>query len=784
MIKIVSMIPDRSTAGLVSKKDLFFFALFVALFLLVFREFFFTNRVFFERDTTVVEVPVKKLTVQLLKEGNFALWTDAHGNSQPFLANPKNAVFYPTTWLYLILPLFTAFKLHYLIHVILGWLGLYVLCGSYSLSKKASFLGASLFAFSGMYLSSFEFYNHIAALAWMPWVLWLLHRDARPGRARIVPLAFLWALMILAGAPEFILMTLFLAAGQAFLMAGKWKKKIAIAVLSLFLASLISAAQLLPSIELLVRTERAAQSAQWPLALAQLFNLPFPHFLGNDREPGHDDFWGWHLFDQQFPLYYSLYMGVGALLLFLFGLRKPWDRRQKIILLMFFFFFLLACGRYSPFFFLYRFIPLLSSIRYPIKFFLGSVFCLSILAAFGFDRVTDAGKPGRKAVSFMAVALGLGLPLFWLFKRPTIGVLNKLFIINQDASFRELGRSVETGFVLLAVYALVFFLLHRSKGRGRILAWALIALAVLDPAYHNRYVNPTVPASFYDKAPLPGLLTAPLAIYRDELYTPFLKETMADNIRLLGFFRKSLFPFTGIGDGVRYVFNWDFYGTYSRRYLDLREAIKGLPPNGQFKILKYVGCAAHIGYEPLFSRDSAQRLQIEGVNVWLERIAETGASPSIAFRAVKAGAVKDKLGIFTAEAFDPLREIIAEKGILLPELPGNTDAKAGGVLIRKEIQGRGWYSVSLPCEGIAVFPGNVAPGWHARIDGRRTEVFEANLFAKGVLVPAGDHEIVLRYLPASFLWGVVISLASIGLIPAGAFVLGKRAKSRARRASL
>lgn len=779
------MIPGRNTAGLISKKDLFFFALFIALFLLVFREFFFTNRVFYERDSTVVEVPVKKLTVQLLKEGNFALWTDAHGNGQPFMANPKNAVFYPTTWLYLFLPLFTAFKLHYLIHALLGWLGLCVLCKSYSLSRKASFLGASLFAFSGMYLSSFEFYNHIAALAWMPWVLWLLHRDARPGRARIVPLAFLWALMILAGAPEFILITLFLAAGQAFFTAGKWKKKIAIAVLSLLLATILSAAQLLPSMELLGRTERAARSAQWPLELVQLFNLPFPHFLGNDREPGHNDFWGWHLFDKKFPLYYSLYMGVGALLLFLFGLRKPWDRRQKILLLTFFFFFLLACGRYSPFFFLYRFVPLLSSIRYPIKFFLGSVFCLSILAAFGFDRVTAAGKPARKAVSFMAVAAGFGLPLFWLFKRPTIGVLNKLFIIDKDASFREFGRSVETGLVLLAVYTLVFLLFHRSKGQGRILGWALIALAVLDPAYHNRYVNPTVPASFYDTPPLPGLLAAPLAIYRDELYSPFLKETIGDNLKLLGFFRKSLYPFTGLGNGVRYVFNWDFYGTtYSRRYLDLREAFKGLPPGGQFKILKYVGCAAHIGYEPLFSRDSAQRLQIEGVSVWLERIAKTGPSPFIAFRAAKATAVKDKLGIFTDESFDPLKEIITEKDILLPESLGNTDTKAGAVLIRKEVQGRGWYSVSLPCEGIAVFPGNAAPGWHAWIDGRRTEVFEANLFAKGVLVPAGDHEIVLRYLPASFLWGVVISLASIGLIPAGACLLGRRAKRRARRASL
>ena len=774
------MIPGRSRAGHISKKDFFFFALFIVFFLLVFREFFFTNRVFFERDSTLVEVPVKKLTVQLLKEGNFALWTDAHGNGQPFLANPKNAVFYPTTWLYLFLPLFAAFKLHYLIHALLGWLGLYVLCGSYSLSKKASFLGASLFAFSGMYFSSFEFYNHIAALAWMPWVLWLLHREARPGRARIVPLAFLWALMILAGAPEFVLMTLFLAAGQAFFTTGAWKKKITLTVLSLLLATILSAVQVLPSMELLGRTERAAQSAQWPLELIQLFNLPFPHFLGNDREPGHSDFWGWHLFDKKFPLYYSLYMGVGTLLLFLFGLRKPWDRRRKIILLMFFVFFLLSCGRYSPFFFLYRFAPLLSSIRYPVKFFLGSVFCLSILAAFGFDEVAHARKPGRRAVFALAVCSGMGLSIFLLFKRPMIGILNKLFIIDQDASFREFGRSVGTGFVLLAVYALIFFLLFRSKGRGRVLGWALIALAVLDPAYHNRFVNPTVPASFYDKPPLPGGLTAPLAIYRDELYSPFLKETTGDNLKLLGFFRKSLYPFTWMGDGIRYVFNWDFYGTYSRRYLDLREAMKGLPPNGRFKVLKYLGCTAHIGYEPLFSREGAQRIQIEGIDVWLERISEKDASPFVAFRAVQAAEVKDELGILAGSEFDPLKEVITEKDLNLPGSSGNMETKPAQIVVRKEVQGRGWYSASLPREGLAVFPGNYAPGWQARIDGRRADVFEANIFSKGVVVPSGRHEIVLQYLPLSFLWGAAVSAISLGLslIGLAVFSIGSRRKAR------
>ena len=103
------MTPDRRKAGPVSREDILFFALFIVIFLLVFREFFFTNRVFYERDSTVVEIPVRKLTVQLLKEGNFALWTDALGNGQPFMANPKNAIFYPTTLPYLFLPLFTAF---------------------------------------------------------------------------------------------------------------------------------------------------------------------------------------------------------------------------------------------------------------------------------------------------------------------------------------------------------------------------------------------------------------------------------------------------------------------------------------------------------------------------------------------------------------------------------------------------------------------------------------------------------------------------------------------------
>jgi hypothetical protein len=259
---------------------------------------------------------------------------------------------------------------------------------------------------------------------------------------------------------------------------------------------------------------------------------------------------------------------------------------------------------------------------------------------------------------------------------------------------------------------------------------------------------------------------------------------MGDNLKLLGFFRKSLYPFTGLGDGVRYVFNWDFYGTYSRRYLDLMEAFKGSPPKDQLKILNYVGCAAHIGYKPLFSKENAQRLQIEGIDVRFERIAEKNAFPFVAFRAVKAVEVKDKLGIFTGDEFDPLKEVITEKDLDLSGSSGNMETKPAAIVVRKEVQGRGWYSTSLPREGLAVFPGNYAPGWHARIGGRRADVFEANIFSKGIVVPSGRHEIVLRYLPVSFLWGAAVSLISLGLTLGGLIVFSIRSKRKARRASL
>lgn len=53
------------------------------------------------------------------------------------------------------------------------------------------------------------------------------------------------------------------------------------------------------------------------------------------------------------------------------------------------------------------------------------------------------------------------------------------------------------------------------------------------------------------------------------------------------------------------------------------------------------------------------------------------------------------------------------------------------------------------------------PGWEARIDGKRTKIYQTNYVQRGVKVPAGEHVVRFEFHPMSFKIGVGITLASL-----------------------
>jgi hypothetical protein len=76
----------------------------------------------------------------------------------------------------------------------------------------------------------------------------------------------------------------------------------------------------------------------------------------------------------------------------------------------------------------------------------------------------------------------------------------------------------------------------------------------------------------------------------------------------------------------------------------------------------------------------------------------------------------------------------------------------------------------MAAPGYVVVSETAWPGWRAYLDGRRVRTSRANQAFLAVYVPAGHHEVRLRYLPQSFVLGRTISVAVALLLSIGVFV--------------
>jgi hypothetical protein len=87
-------------------------------------------------------------------------------------------------------------------------------------------------------------------------------------------------------------------------------------------------------------------------------------------------------------------------------------------------------------------------------------------------------------------------------------------------------------------------------------------------------------------------------------------------------------------------------------------------------------------------------------------------------------------------------------------VPGSAEVtvdRAEEVLIR----------VSAPRAGFLFLADEDFPGWHARVNGRETEIIRANHAFRLVEVPAGDSEVSFTYRPLSLLIGAAITLMTL-----------------------
>lgn len=362
----------------------------------------FSGQLVADRDVFRIFFPDSAFLAGCLSRGELPLWQPYAFIGQPFTASLQAQVFYPPRVLAVLLtgPYWSITVLQ-LLHVALAAAGTFLLARALGRSRPAALLAAAAFGCSPLLTDLATTPNLVHAAAWAPWVA----RAALRGRTRA--LAGFLALSLLAGAPEMVLWQLALVAALSF---RRWRSVAA----GVPWAFALAAAALLPAAELALESARRtgrADPLDWSASPIQLLAMGWP-LADWPRGP----YWG-----QDQWLILQLFLGTGVTALAIFGARRAGRARAFAAAAVLF--SVLALGRHFPPSGWLLSLPPLGWFRYPAKYLVGAAFCLSVLSAFGVDRLSALARRRRRvrpwwvgAVVIAALVLlpvGTFLPRGW-----------------------------------------------------------------------------------------------------------------------------------------------------------------------------------------------------------------------------------------------------------------------------------------------------------------------------------------------------------------------------------
>ena len=353
------------------------------------------REVFKFRDHSDYFQPLRYYTAIHIRSFLLPYWNPYSASGEPWLANPQTGVFYPPTWLFIALPFDTAYMLYLALHLmILGW-GAYLLFAR-KVWPGAALVGAAIVTFCGPTMSLLDVSNNLASFAWVPLVIWCGVSRASPRVAGLV-----LAMTFLAGEPFFAAI-----AALLYVIVCRDVRRI---VLSALIAFGLSAIQLLPFLEMLRGSDRAARLApdqifRESMALRDWLRIVIPpKFSASALDPS---------LSQHFIA--VIYMGIPAVLLAIIAVGLGLRRQAAAVqgasrdssggwtlawLALLAFAVIIAAGNRLPLIGNAVAQLPLTLFRYPARLVPFGALAIAALAAMGWDRI----RPDRRWVDLLLV---------------------------------------------------------------------------------------------------------------------------------------------------------------------------------------------------------------------------------------------------------------------------------------------------------------------------------------------------------------------------------------------
>jgi hypothetical protein len=661
------------------------------------------------------------------RSGTLPLWDPYLWCGQPFLAAVVGAA-NPVNWPFFLLPHDSAGKmplseLHWyfvFIHY-LGGLFAYWLCRDLRLSRTASLFGALVFALSGFFGTN-TWVGIMGGFLWIPLVFLFLLRTLRGDRD--IPSAALcglfWGMSWLGGHHE-VPIYLSTALGAIWIYAicaapapGR-RRLILLAALCVLIAAFTSGLQTIPGFEY------AQQAQRWVgTDHALSWNEPIPYSVDASMSYRPGSVTGtlipWLANDA------TGYLGFAGALLAAFGVIACWKERWvPLFTAVALFGVLFAMGSYNIFHgIFYAAMPLFGKTRSPGRLLSMFDFGAAPLAAYGMDALLLRRAPlALRRITRGLAATGAGI----------FAIVLAVALAGRYAPYQT---------VLIAAFAALLlagllYAWQRAALAPRPFALALLALMLGEFGF--------VTGAFGDRGP-----AARFSLYAD--IARFLKQQPGpirvdlDDIFNFGDW-EGIDTLRGFGAGVTANFlrlQW-----WEPRTRDLLGVT--------FEIAKP---ESRPGETPVFKGSSGYSVYRNATafpRVWSVHRA-MNLETDLRVRAA-LGDPKFDLRV-TAPMTEPAPAL---------ETCNQPDAVAETARGMNTVR----IGAHMACRGLVVLSETWYPGWQATVDGRPTRIYQTYQALRGVVVPAGNHTIVMRFRPRSVLIGALMTAA--GIIAACALAL-------------
>ncbi|MEE8167029.1 MAG: YfhO family protein [Myxococcota bacterium] len=654
-----------------------------------------------------------------LRGGTLSLWNPYQMAGMPLLATQQAGQLYPPNLVLLsLLPAELALEALAVLHLFIAGFFTWLFTRRLKLGFAASMCAAVTYMLSGAMLAMFYAVAYVATCAWLPAVVWATHRlvlDARPREAAILSIAL--SLAFLGGhAQGFVFEVQFGAAyGLTLLLlrspASRWPRTAMLGILSAVLLAGLVAAQLLPSLELLLDVRRAAEGLS--LAEAGEFSAEPAVVLRGLIGEG-----------TRFAT------TVLALPLIACGLL---DRRRRSAWLFFataaLVTGLFALGDRTPVFRIYHALPGGDLFRFPYRIAFVYTFCLSVLAAIGVAGVQQ-----------------------WLARsRPDLrrlpGAIATLIVLVVIGDFHAPGH---------LQYALPIPP-EKSRGAPDALLAELESRRLEGRAFNENF-------GFQYSIVMPYLFGMMNQTFTVPTYEPMSPRAYAEYFGQDRLWRGfvNVVPPTGFSYGSSAEPKMFPPGGLAR-LLDLMSvrfytAHEQLAKGRLGELERFAGGVAK-RFDAAYMVERRQALP--RAYVVHQQIVEP--DPKLAWQRL------------LKPSFAPDRQAVLERSVSGLEPAASDAREVERTRIRAYESARVAIEARCSTACLLVLTDLDYPGWEARVDGDLQAIMRVNTLFRGLLLGPGLHQVEYLYRPRSFRIGAALTISTLALLlVAGGFAIARR----------